>query len=651
MTGSTMGTTLRAVLGLALASGGLVALGQPAQAVGTAYYVDCHAAADGTGTQASPWNVLSTVNAHTFAPSDQVLFKRGSTCTGQLHPKGSGAPGSPIVVDAYGTGVQPRIAGDGVSDAIYLYNQENWELRNLDVSNTASTPAVRSGVRIVLEDYGTGDYYRLTNLSVHDVSGDLTKASVGISLDVRGTAVQTKFNDVILDGNTVSRVDRTGISNSTSWNCNPGWTTACAAAGSADAFVPWTGIVFRNNTISDTGGDGLIMRNLDRGLAEHNTVYDVAMRSTENNAGLWTIAGDGNVIQHNEVYRVRRQPGTNDGMAFDADIAADMTVFQYNYSHDNEGGFMLFCSSCADATGGGSVVRYNLSENDKSRFLYAVGQDSSQIYNNTVYLPVGSTTKIIEEAAGKTTKVALNNNVFYNLGTGGYEYETEADAADYDWVGNTFYGYHPANEPTDPGKSTADPMFTSSGGGPGGYGLQAGSPARGTGIVIPGNGGRDYHGNPVPTVCRPDRGAVQSSSFTDPSCVPLLANGSFDTGTHAPWYITSNAAVTTAASHNGGRSLKLGAAPSTSEQIVTVSPDTTYTFTGWIKTGAAADMVELGVKGHGGPQLVAPTTSTTWVQKSISFTTGPSTTTATVFCYHNNGGGSAYCDDLQVVKK
>ncbi|MET7648259.1 carbohydrate binding domain-containing protein [Streptomyces sp. NPDC005426] len=647
---STARKAVRAATAALLAAGALTATATPAQAAGTAYYVDCSAAANGSGSQVSPWNTLATVNATTFAPGDQILFKRSSTCTGQLHPKGSGAAGSPIVVDAYGTGAQPAIAGEGrVPDAVYLYNQEYWELRNLDVSNTASDKAVRTGVRIVLNDFGTGDYYRIKNLNVHDVSGDLTKASVGISLDVYGTAVQTKFNDAIVDGNTVRRVDRTGISNGTSWNCNPGWTGVCGT-GTANAFVPWTDIVFRNNTISDTGGDGLIMRNLDKGLAEHNTVFDAAQRSTENNAGLWTIAGDGDVIQNNEVYRVKRQPGTNDGMAFDADIAADMSVFQYNYSHDNEGGFMLFCGSCANASGGGSVVRYNLSQNDKSRFLYAVGQTSSQIYNNTVYLPTGSTTKIIEESAGKTTKVALNNNVFHNLGTGGYQYDNAANAANYDWATNTFYGNHPSNEPDDAGKSTADPQFTNPGGGTGGYGLQAGSPARGSGIVIPGNGGKDYNGTPVPAVCRPDRGAFQSSAFTDASCAPLLANGTFDSGASAPWSLSSNAAVTTAASHNGGRSLKLGATPSTAEQTIAVSPNTTYTFTGWMKTGATADNAVLGVKNHGGAQLTAGTTSTTWVQKSLSFTTGASATTATVFCYHNVGSGSAYCDDLQVVK-
>ena len=46
----------------------------PAHAAGTSYYVDCSAAANGTGTSGSPWNSLAGPNAKTFAPGDQLLL-------------------------------------------------------------------------------------------------------------------------------------------------------------------------------------------------------------------------------------------------------------------------------------------------------------------------------------------------------------------------------------------------------------------------------------------------------------------------------------------------------------------------------------------------------------------------------------------------
>ena len=74
-----------------------------------AYYLDCSASKNGSGTQASPWNSLASVNAFTFLPGDHLLLKRGTTCNGALTPQGSGAANFPIVIDAYGTGAS---AGD-----------------------------------------------------------------------------------------------------------------------------------------------------------------------------------------------------------------------------------------------------------------------------------------------------------------------------------------------------------------------------------------------------------------------------------------------------------------------------------------------------------------------------------------------------------
>src|SRR5215213_5543060 len=54
----------------------------PTSSPAATYYVDCSAAANGNGTQSSPWNNLTTVNGRTFVPGDSLLFKRGTICTG-----------------------------------------------------------------------------------------------------------------------------------------------------------------------------------------------------------------------------------------------------------------------------------------------------------------------------------------------------------------------------------------------------------------------------------------------------------------------------------------------------------------------------------------------------------------------------------------
>jgi hypothetical protein len=90
----------RAGLGIALAALTIAITSAPAQATSTTYYVDCSASSAGTGSQAGPWNTLTAVNAAAFGPGDQILFRRGTTCTGQFAPQGSGSAGAPIVADA-----------------------------------------------------------------------------------------------------------------------------------------------------------------------------------------------------------------------------------------------------------------------------------------------------------------------------------------------------------------------------------------------------------------------------------------------------------------------------------------------------------------------------------------------------------------------
>ena len=77
------------------------------------YYVDAtngNDSASGT-TTATAWKTINKVNTSTFAAGDQILFKRGETWRESLVPPSSGASGSPIVFDAYGTGEAPTITG------------------------------------------------------------------------------------------------------------------------------------------------------------------------------------------------------------------------------------------------------------------------------------------------------------------------------------------------------------------------------------------------------------------------------------------------------------------------------------------------------------------------------------------------------------
>ncbi|GAA4843392.1 carbohydrate binding domain-containing protein [Kitasatospora terrestris] len=635
-----------------------------AAAAPATWYLDCSAASDGTGSQTSPWNGLGTANAHLFQPGDKLLLKRGATCTGTLKPQGSGTAGAPITLAAYGTGTaRPVVAGNPASTekaAVHLYNVEQWEIRDLEITfaDTNATKRERNGLLVEVADLpdGVGTHYLVDDVHVHDVNGDATKWSNGIQFRVSGTTTPTNFDDVLVQNSRIEHVDREGLTNRSTWMCRPSYGTG-DGCGTTVNWRASTRLVFRGNTVSDTGGDGIVVRAADHALVEHNTAYDIAMRPMGSNAGIWTINSDSTTIQYNEVHHVRRLSDNNDGMAFDSDYGNTGALFQYNYSHDNEGGFMLFCGACgAGSSSTGTVVRYNLSRADRSRWLFAVGEKNARMYNNTAYLPSGSTAAVVQQGSGTSTTL-LSGNVFANLGTGGYTgFGSSAyKPGDFTWDSNLFWGNHPANEPTDPGKVTADPKFANQAGtAAADFALAAGSPARGAGAVVAGNGGQDFFGAPVPQVCRPDQGFQQAGSFDDAACAAPdpVRNGGFESGAIAPWTYYGGVVLDTANAHSGTYAVKVGPAQAAAEQVITVKPGTTYRLSGWGKVSAAGSELSLGVKQYDalGSTTRAAFTATAYAQGSTTFTTGANTTTARIYCYARSGTGYGYCDDVTVTQ-
>lgn len=81
----------------------------------TAHYISEKGADANAGTQAAPWKtvakVVTYVASNSFKPGDKFYFERGGTYYGSLTPLKSGTAASPCVIDAYGTGAQPKITG------------------------------------------------------------------------------------------------------------------------------------------------------------------------------------------------------------------------------------------------------------------------------------------------------------------------------------------------------------------------------------------------------------------------------------------------------------------------------------------------------------------------------------------------------------
>ena len=134
----------------------------------------------------------------------------------------------------------------------------------------------------------------------------------------------------------------------------------------------------------------------------------ITMGST-NFAGLWFIGTKDAVAQYNEA--VNNVWVCNDSEAFDADMFCWGTIFQYNYTYRNNGGFLLTMSTMDD----GTIVRYNvsvedaqsvgISESQNGLFHYCGAADA--IYNNLFILG----DKVATMFGGPSNEVYFYNNI------------------------------------------------------------------------------------------------------------------------------------------------------------------------------------------------------------------------------------------------
>ncbi len=506
---------------------------------GNTYYVDPSGSDDSTGTSTTAaWRTLSKINASVFAPGDRILLKSGGVWNDTLHIKNSGTVDAPIVIDKYGGEVRPIINGGGKrngSNALYLNKVSYFEVNNLELTNTvpSGTSYAATGIRVVGgSSSGTAiSNVTIKNCYVHDVNGaadgqtNYNKGSGGIILD--GKIYSALVQSCHVANCSVEGIRTTG--------------DRAMAARSKD-------IVIDNNLIEYIYGDGIVISGVTGGSKiTHNTVYKACMNpGSENYAGIWTIGSLNTLVAYNEVYGMTGG-GANDGVAFDADgydtnSVTDGDIFEYNYSHDNNGGFMLFMNQAKNIK-----VRYNVSVNDigttrlKKLFLIEkTTYDSREIYNNVFYIknPAGSLFHVMNGVSSGKPYANFSNNIFYTTSTIN-NLSTQADNG-LKFNNNCLF---PSSTFTALNWGTTvrsnnfyeDPAFVSPIGGNGldaakGYDVGSGSPVVNAGVFIHNNGGQDFAGSTLP-LGNPDVGAFQHAVIANAGS--SLADAYVRNGTYA----------------------------------------------------------------------------------------------------------------------
>lgn len=529
--------TLAGILLFSLLAG---ASGPVAAAAGNTYYVDSSLGSDSaSGTsEAAAWKTLDKVNSVTFSPGDRILLKAGGVWNNQyLDLKGSGSEGNPITVDRYGTGAKPLIhfgntAVNGEGFGVRLRNVSYWEISNLEITSGQQPADMRrSGVLVTGEGTGAGAFRHIyiRNLDIHDIFGT-DRRTGGINFHARGanTAPESTWDGVLIENNTVINVADTGIQTMTDAFFNSSW---------VHKFDAFRNVVIRGNVVEKIHRDGILVRAGVSPLIEYNKTksigeacdVNIAVVSYLDNiavvAAQWAYYTTGAVFQYNEASDTRMLDG--DGQPWDFDIEVHDSIYQYNYSYNNEGGTLLVMNNTDN-----NIFRYNISQDDldgNGAFHLVNGGGNLHVYNNIIYRS-GTQNRALTHASN-TGMAYYRNNIFYNAASGQY---TNSPRMTYDH--NSFYGLN-SSVPNDPHKMVGNPGFVAPGTAAGresadGYMLAPSSPLINAGAVIAGNGGQDYFGNTLYNGV-PDIGVFEyQGTVPQPA---ILFQDDFEDGNYSGW--------------------------------------------------------------------------------------------------------------------
>ncbi|MDX2430486.1 MAG: hypothetical protein QNK35_06105 [Bacteroides sp.] len=508
----------------------------------TTYYLDDLAGND-SNSGISPANALQSIekiSSIQLGPGDKVLFRRGGLWNGNFKPQGSGDESRKIVIGAYGLGPAPVLdargeiaEGEKASYTIRLFNQDNIEFRDLMVknfkpfevpenvkyrNNIAYTNSVKMGIYVEGKDCGSLNGIAFVNLEICDINGAMqTKHNGGIFMEITRSKdpekqLQSNFVDLLISDCWIHDVDRTGISNTSAW-----WNRSLnskfgdlLSTGEKHDWYPSEGIIIRNNRFERTGANALIVRAAKAPLIEHNLFTHCSIKGSGNSN--FPFNCDDALFQYNEAcytyfnteadsWNGRRDA---DAGGFDSDWKCKNTVIQYNYSHHNGYGGILICLDGGSATGfnDGTIVRYNIFENNKHHIVRSSGPVSNTlVYNNLFYSGDNMDPVMLlyhKSWNGYSDSIAYQNNIFFSGGEGN---SIDLGKSTRNFFESNLYNRAIIDQPEDKDAIMADPLF-SNGSGIGwkswlGFLLQEGSPAIDKGIAVEGRPAEDFRGEPI----------------------------------------------------------------------------------------------------------------------------------------------------------
>lgn len=468
-----------------------------------------------TANEAEPWQTIEKVNEVALQPGDRILFRGGDTFSGNLilDNSDSGMEGKSVVISSYGKGRAIIDAGTGyglAADACdhLVVSRLVFHGSGREHGNDGSGIWLTNASKLEVDEVEVAGF-RLSGVSVDGVN------------DVHITHVHAHDNGFA------------GISSGKNALSTNLYVAHCLAENNPGD----------PKNLSNHSGNGIVIGVAKDVLIEYciarNNGWDMP-RDGNGPVGIWCWNTDRITIQHC-ISHDNRSPAW-DGGGFDLDGGTRNAVLQYNLSYNNDGPGIYVCQFPGAPPMEHNIIRYNISQNDarknnfRTAFRIASLSDNAsdfQIYNNTIYTDVGGAVgfggspirdvvfrnnvfvSADDLVSGDFGAAQFEGNVWWSIGEGGFRagkcrsIEEWMAATGQEKLGKKTIGRYADPRLLHVGQAKSQdpsrlPQLEA-------YRLLPDSPCLKAGILIQGNGGRDFWGTPLPLETPPSIGACQQA--------------------------------------------------------------------------------------------------------------------------------------------
>ena len=424
----------------------LVAISFTLKSLAVNYYVDAAKGNDRNNGRSpqTAFRSLTPLKTITFAAGDSIILAGGQRYKGMIVLESqNGSDGKPIVVTSRGK-TKATIDGKGEVCGVLVSNCNHVVVENLHI--TANGGGIAPGGEAAMR-YGVSE-----GLGRFGIVIAATKRGVFSDFTVRKLDIDSVYFN---DPGFIRDAQESHTSNGTT---SFGWGIRVISTGKAPAYLdritieectitsvshtgirlsapytrerPMTNIRITGNKVTNVGGPGIVGESIRNVYIGHNTTDRTGSptdnRNWKRGAGIWVWNADNTLIEHN---RTTNANGPIDSHGMHIDFHSNNVVIQYNFSANNEGGFIEILGNAWNC-----AYRYNISVNDGWRkndlnvqnnrigktiwltgFVGArpkhIGPYYSYIYNNTIYVKSEIQAKVSVENCA--LGVLMANNIFY----------------------------------------------------------------------------------------------------------------------------------------------------------------------------------------------------------------------------------------------